>query len=283
VVSWLIVPPLLDKNRGLPDATMISAIYTGLFLNENETIPHLTPTCLTGNCTWPIFYTLGVCANVADLTDQLSLTCPHSSEKDETCNYTLPNGVTLMTGYNNMVISPPPTDTKSLKFPGPNKPILDFFIINTDLNATYGAGGKDSGYDWDYYTGANALECVVRFCVLSTNTTVTHGQPYTEQTEVWANASLRNPIIVSQLWFELWLEPKDQGTAYVIPQGSRDAITYWADGIFTGYSQGGPAQNLYSSDTVQLFGMAMQRRPRSEHKTAVSNMMRNVALSMTNK
>ncbi|KAJ9613503.1 hypothetical protein H2200_003445 [Cladophialophora chaetospira] len=124
------------QNFGIPDPTMKSAIYTGLFLNDNDTIPSLVPTCSTGNCTWPTYLTLGLCARVADVTNLLEYRCNDTSTIKE-CNYTLPNGLSLME-YNgqNMVISTAQEDNPTLSFPGPNVPILDLFIINTDLNFT---------------------------------------------------------------------------------------------------------------------------------------------------
>ncbi|EER29434.1 hypothetical protein CPC735_071160 [Coccidioides posadasii C735 delta SOWgp] len=271
-------PAHTDENSGLADPTMKSAIYTGLFLNENATISAIMPTCPTGNCTWPTYYTLGACAGVADLTSQLKSTCPDKIGSIDTCEYTLPNDVTLAKDKN-MII----TNGKAMTFTGLNEPVAHFFMVYKDLNATYGSGGGNNYYDWDFYIGANALECAIRFCVLSVNTTVTQGQPHTELTEVRTNASHRNPFTLSKVWFELWLEPEDQDMAYIIPQGSREAITTWTYDVFNGTStQGSRARNLYTSDVAQVFAAAMQMRPRSERKTAVSNIMRNIASSMTN-
>ncbi|EFW15362.1 conserved hypothetical protein [Coccidioides posadasii str. Silveira] len=274
----LIITLPSDENSGLADPTMKSAIYTGLFLNENATISAIMPTCPTGNCTWPTYYTLGACAGVADLTSQLKSTCPDKIGSIDTCEYTLPNDVTLAKDKN-MII----TNGKAMTFTGLNEPVAHFFMVYKDLNATYGSGGGNNYYDWDFYIGANALECAIRFCVLSVNTTVTQGQPHTELTEVRTNASHRNPFTLSKVWFELWLEPEDQDMAYIIPQGSREAITTWTYDVFNGTStQGSRARNLYTSDVAQVFAAAMQMRPRSERKTAVSNIMRNIASSMTN-
>ncbi|TPX21344.1 hypothetical protein DIZ76_015300 [Coccidioides immitis] len=271
-------PAHTDENSGLADPTMKSAIYTGLFLNENATISAIMPTCPTGNCTWPTYYTLGACAGVADLTSQLKSTCPDKIGSIDTCEYTLPNDVTLAKDKN-MII----TNGKAMTFTGLNEPVAHFFMVYKDLNATYGSGGGNNYYDWDFYIGANALECAIRFCVLSVNTTVTQGQPHTELTEVRTNASHRNPFTLSKVWFELWLEPEDQDMAYIIPQGSREAITTWTYDVFNGTStQGSRARNLYTSDVAQVFAAAMQMRPRSERKAAVSNIMRNIASSMTN-
>lgn len=274
---------MIDQLVGIPDRTMKSAIYNGLFLNDNDTIPGLVPTCSTGNCTWPTYYTLGLCAEVADITNLLEHKCG-STDIGQECNYTLSNNVSLSSGdMKNMIISPLPEDTTTISFPGANVPILDFFIINTDLNASGSNYGPQSSNDWDIYSGANAWECSVRFCVQSVNTSVTNGQHITTQTEIWSNASLENPTLSRGTYYELWLRPKDAVVPYVIPQWTRDAITAWSRQVFTGDSTGDEIGNIYSTDAVQMFVTAMQVRPRSGHIVAVSNILRNIALSMTNK
>lgn len=262
---------------------MKSAIYTGLFLNDNDTIPSLVPTCSTGNCTWPTYYTLGLCAQVADITNLLEHKCTNTGV-DKECNYTLPNGVSLSeSDGQNMIISTPPEDTSTISFPGPNVPILDFFIINTDLNVSGSNYGHQNTNDRDIWSGANALECSIRFCVQSVNTSVINGQHTTFQTEIWSNASLENPTFSRGIYYELWLRPKGAAEPYVIPQWTRDAITTWSLKVFTGESTGSETGSAYSTDAVQMFVTAMQVRPRSGQIVAVSNVLRNIALSMTNK
>ncbi|KAI8961686.1 hypothetical protein F5Y11DRAFT_325404 [Daldinia sp. FL1419] len=51
--------------------------------------------CSTGNCTWPSITTLGVCADCADVTKQVNITCPGPTQENRgqyQCDYGMPSG-----------------------------------------------------------------------------------------------------------------------------------------------------------------------------------------------
>lgn len=54
--------------------------------------------CQTGNCTWPTFYSLGICSTCTNVTDQVTSSCV-SSPGRESCTYTMPSGFILTGGF----------------------------------------------------------------------------------------------------------------------------------------------------------------------------------------
>lgn len=74
------------------DLTMKAAVYSAVFGSDPSTFA-LTPTCSTGNCTWPDgYYSLAVCNECANITNHISKSCGHGSTG---CNYTLPTNLSL--------------------------------------------------------------------------------------------------------------------------------------------------------------------------------------------
>ncbi|EGC42167.1 conserved hypothetical protein [Histoplasma capsulatum var. duboisii H88] len=49
------------------DKGIMNAIYNG------DSAPSLEPFCSTGNCTWPVFHSIGVCSRCVDMVDQVKL------------------------------------------------------------------------------------------------------------------------------------------------------------------------------------------------------------------
>lgn len=86
---------------GLPAA--ISDSLAGISRDHLD----VTPTCPTGNCTWPIYTSLGVCSQCFDVSHQVDTSCStyntwqiaqaHKPVLIPTyqCSYTLPNGLRL--------------------------------------------------------------------------------------------------------------------------------------------------------------------------------------------
>ncbi|KFY56201.1 hypothetical protein V496_06756 [Pseudogymnoascus sp. VKM F-4515 (FW-2607)] len=77
--------------NGTPPQSMLAAIYTGL-LNSDITLSDVTPQCQTGNCTWPLYNTLGICSSVANITDTVTINCPDEGFR---CRYDTPGGAYL--------------------------------------------------------------------------------------------------------------------------------------------------------------------------------------------
>jgi hypothetical protein len=87
------------KGR-IPDWPTYAAIYNGILASNMSYIP--VP-CATGNCTWPVIPSLGICGSCTSLNWTMSGDCgadpDTSSSNDSLCNYTLPDGQSLKIGY----------------------------------------------------------------------------------------------------------------------------------------------------------------------------------------
>jgi hypothetical protein len=72
------------------DAPMQAALYEGVY----ESFSAITPTCPTGNCTFPHYRTVGMCSACNEISNTINATCSNTTDAT-TCNWTLPSGLTL--------------------------------------------------------------------------------------------------------------------------------------------------------------------------------------------
>jgi hypothetical protein len=61
----------------------------------SETVPDVPISCATGNCTWPIIPTLGICGACIDMRDRLEYDCTGASDSDF-CHFSIPGGQSLV-------------------------------------------------------------------------------------------------------------------------------------------------------------------------------------------
>jgi Protein of unknown function (DUF3176) len=78
------------------DIGMQAAIYEGVFASFSN----ITPTCPTGNCTFPEYRTLGMCSSCEDISNLVNNSCGVLSADNDyggnpACNFTLPGGLNL--------------------------------------------------------------------------------------------------------------------------------------------------------------------------------------------
>jgi hypothetical protein len=66
-------------------------MYNGII---SETIDDVPISCATGNCTWPIIPTLGICGACMDMRPQLEYECSGSTDSDE-CWFSIPGGMNM--------------------------------------------------------------------------------------------------------------------------------------------------------------------------------------------
>lgn len=92
----------------IPILPLKAAVYNGLFAEDSKPLLKLPVNCLTGNCTWDQFETLGVCNKCVDMTEYLTRYCLEENNSDEGesddedddglgCGWTLPSGAVLNT------------------------------------------------------------------------------------------------------------------------------------------------------------------------------------------
>lgn len=73
------------------DVSTLAAIYKGIM---SEAVDDVPISCATGNCTWPIVPTLGICGACIDMRDQLEFDCTGTSDSDS-CYFSVPGGTNL--------------------------------------------------------------------------------------------------------------------------------------------------------------------------------------------
>lgn len=87
----------------IPILPLKAAVYNGLFAEDGKPLLKLPVNCLTGNCTWEPFETLGVCNKCVDMTEFMDRYCePKDDDDDENdqkagCGWSLPSGAVLNT------------------------------------------------------------------------------------------------------------------------------------------------------------------------------------------
>lgn len=76
---------------------VMNAIYNG------DSAPKLEPSCPTGNCTWPIFHSIGVCTRCVDMADKVKLegACTPGDflEMKKNCTISFQHGVPIVNPY----------------------------------------------------------------------------------------------------------------------------------------------------------------------------------------
>jgi hypothetical protein len=167
---------------------MKGAFLNGLFANANVTIDNVSPTCTTGNCTFPDYKSLAVCAMSADVTSHLM-----DNSTKQVMRHCLPGGFCasnkvpnpdddpiLRATVTSAVTQADKWATKngqafkytSLSFADHSSPIGDFYIIYE--NVTKDASGKQDNR-WA------AIELALHWCAPAFSTKVTNGTATTSR------------------------------------------------------------------------------------------------------
>jgi hypothetical protein len=76
------------------DMAMQGAVQNGLYILNSP----VEFSCTTANCTWPTFYTVGICSSCSNVTDQVVSNCTQGG-RGGGCNYTLPSGFKLSSSW----------------------------------------------------------------------------------------------------------------------------------------------------------------------------------------
>ncbi len=187
---------------------LINNAVTNGILPEEILDPSVS--CPTGNCTWPVFPSLGVCGGCTDITSTLKRVCDGS-----TCYYNLPGGFTN---------GPDPFDARQTPIP--------FVVASGTTGSVYNSTGSGwsgtEGYTYPPTMGqvndvplyllnfvtigvpwqasitanASATECALWACVQRYSVSVHDGRQSQEITSTWTRT--RNPSfpISSQLTSE---------------------------------------------------------------------------------
>lgn len=169
------------------------AIADGLSSFVDKPPPYVTPTCSTGNCTFPRSRSLAVCVKIADVSDRLHVsTISNSSDSEWTIggaqgsipngttayNASLPNGVKLITPLS-YAANAEGADT-SLAFVDDEAnfaALADYFVVYSRAgNVSYPGYNRTGERQWPF----GAFEVLLYLCVNEYEIKVKAGVPSTK-------------------------------------------------------------------------------------------------------
>ena len=243
---------MLAVNKIYLTNTMKASIYYGLY-SPNTTLSDVSASCNSGNCTWPVYSSLAICASTADVTTSLRTSC---STLDSTqCNYSLPSGGSLAGKNDFMSIST--TDDvgfTSIAFPN-TSPVVDFF--------TFLISNKTSQ--------PLLLESSLHLCAQSYNTSVINGKTETKELASWTNLNTTQDYVV---------EVPDDPTEYVMGYYSFNTMNAFLRNILQGRYEIDGDIPIYGSDAIEILVDTLLVEPYDE--AAMANFLSGLATSMTN-
>lgn len=268
---------------------MTAAIMNGL-IDKNVSPSNVSGNCPTGNCTWEIYQSMGVCSNVADVSSTITSHCRDSTTQLDSggCNYSVPtidryptvqgtnltNADTLWIGAINV-----PYDW--VWFPGLNT-LVQFFIIYAPDVGTWVTNDPTT----DHTSELVALEVNLTLCLHTYNTTMTFGVTTTN--------------LVSQSTNLNWQSSQQaNGTiSFSAVTTTQDSEVFWMDSwnvlgfnahlslqTFTGSAymlaeDFDPSGNTFKTDTAHAIASSLYGNPSG--KQGLSNLLDNLTMSMTN-
>lgn len=179
--------PGSTNTAGAPDLSTLAAMYEGMLSSNVSEIP---VSCPTGNCTWPINPTVGVCGSCMDVSSSLLHSCTNASS----CKWSIPGGATLTNPASAPGTSSIALTTVFAVDAGPNKIwnasninqdktqwIQDFNVIGLSFNQ-YNVTTYPTPID---LPGVRAYECGMWFCLQARHTKVSFGSTNQSITATW--------------------------------------------------------------------------------------------------
>ncbi|KLJ12773.1 hypothetical protein EMPG_12223 [Blastomyces silverae] len=176
------IAPKAQKGRSMHfgvNQGIMNAIFNG------DSAPKLEPSCPTGNCTWPMFHSIGVCSRCVDMADKVKLEGACTSgdllKMEENCTISFQHGVPVVNPYE--------------KYRGPasyiawllnyTPPEFDLFMESPQIDGNF-AGIRNPlvALGWleiDYSSLTNttpiarAMECMFTYCLERYNVSVEAG------------------------------------------------------------------------------------------------------------
>jgi hypothetical protein len=235
-----------------------AAIYHGIL---SSTVPELPITCLTANCTWPIFPSLAVCGGC----DALAYTQICSSTTG--CIYTTAAG-------NSVVTSPSDATEHGLTVAPTN------FSMGAMLNGTQAffssfevlAVAKNP-----VRATFQAHQCALWFCLNSYNVTVVNGLPSTVIMSKWSKTEFSAETSAHFDEFVFVDVPRDMNarpdTKFSVPAQALNVLQDFVSSLMLGNASTIAGHPDYSSDWMQAVQLAASDLP---------SWISNLALSMSN-
>ena len=243
---------MLAVNQTYLTNSMKASIYYGLY-SPNATLSDVSASCNSGNCTWPMYSSLAICASTADVTTSLRTSC--STLNSTQCNYSLPSGGSLAGKNDFMSIST--TDDvgfTSIAFPN-TSPVIDFF--------TFLISNKTSQ--------PLLLESTLHLCAQRYKTSVINGKTETKELASWTSLNTTQDYVV---------EVPNDPAEYVMSYYSFNTMNAFLRNILQGRYEINGDIPIYSSDAIEILVDTLLVEPYDE--AAMVNFLSGLATSMTN-
>lgn len=275
---------------------MLGAIYTGIFDTHNTF--DLSHVCLTGNCTWTPYPSLGICSKCVDVTSALSKSCStyeypasygaNGSVTSYTsmsyCNYTMPDGGPSTSGlgysgYQALNLSSGGNDpamniSAGNSFQGMANPI-------SVLNAITGSWASDAQQQ-DQVSAIRAAQCALFYCVNRYQANVTKGVLHETLLSSWYNKSatfLQADGPTDNVYLEppsSFLNGSGPDSEFIVAPQNAQALSSQLFNMWVGnisFAENGAGSYTSSNDIANLmYGQDLSSLP---------TMMGNLAKSMT--
>ncbi|OAX81902.1 hypothetical protein ACJ72_03756 [Emergomyces africanus] len=140
---------------------IMNAIYNG------DSAPKSEPSCPTGNCTWPVFHSIGVCTRCIDMADKVTLegACTPGDflDMEKNCTISFQHGVPIVNPYDGQhFLSYYPTNR--WQFRGYYQPLFALGWLEIDYSTLTNTTPV-----------ARAMECMFTYCLERYNVSVAAG------------------------------------------------------------------------------------------------------------
>ena len=279
------------------------AIETGL-LRDGVSASEVQASCRTGNCTFGIYMSMGICTSVDDVTPTLIVHCPkggNNTVPDNKCNYTVPefreHPPFSETSYepagqpgNTLFIGASEIGGTHYQYSGLNT-LVDFYVIYLpDLTTLT----LDAEVENNYTANLAALKCTLSLCLYTYNSSMEFG--------ITTTTVLRNDTDLS--WKEdsididhtltpiITVTPPDNSEAFYMTNKTFNGLSSWlGSATFTGIASMCPAAALSTNNAFtttasraiasHLYGSEVGEKV-ANGVESLSNLINNVAMSMTN-
>ncbi|KAF2720316.1 hypothetical protein K431DRAFT_321182 [Polychaeton citri CBS 116435] len=213
------LPGRSSSNGFVPILPMKSAVYAGLFAENNNPNAPLNVTCATGNCTYEPFETLAVCNSCIDMTPYLTSYCADGEPADgnrTTCGWQLPNSTARLNSS---------TDVFSMtsSFPSafgdmPYATIMRLTFIGTEA------------WNVPNVTSPWAQQCTLSACIQTISSNVVNG----DLSETVTSTANNNTVldISSGQDTPVYLTSTATNETFLLAMGAKLAFEAWFAGVF---------------------------------------------------
>ena len=268
---------------------MSAAITNGL-IDKNVSPSNVSGNCPTGNCTWEIYQSMGVCSNIADVSSTITSHCRDSTTQLDPggCNYSVPtidryptvletnltNADTLWIGAMNV-----PFDL--VFFPGLNT-LVQFYIIYAPDVGTWATYDPTT----DHTSDLVALEVNLDLCLHTYNTTMTFGVTTTKLVSQSTNLTWRtSQELTSRTTFSDITTIQDSEVfgmyfTNVIAFNAHLSLQTFTGSAYMLKEDLDSPENRFNTDTAHAIASSLYGNPPG--KQGLSNLLGNLTMSMTN-